>query len=36
MEKTQKMKEEEKKPNTHPESGGSSQGRQFVDINTFP
>jgi hypothetical protein len=36
QERTQKPKEEGKKPQTQPERGGSSQGRQYVDRNTFP
>jgi hypothetical protein len=32
----QNTKDEEKKPHTHPERGGSSQGRQYVDRTTFP
>jgi hypothetical protein len=36
QDRTQKPKEEEKKPHTHPERGGSSQGRQYADRNTFP
>jgi hypothetical protein len=34
QDRTQKPKEEGKKP--QPKRGGSSQGRQYVDINTFP
>jgi hypothetical protein len=34
--KYRSRKEEEKKPHTHLERGGSSQGRQYVDRNTFP
>ena len=34
--KTQKPKEEGKKPKPQPERGGSSQGRKYVDRNTFP
>jgi hypothetical protein len=36
QDRTQKPKEEEKKPQTQPERGGSSQGRQYADRNTFP
>jgi hypothetical protein len=36
QDRTQKSKEEGKKPQTQPERGGSSQGRQYVDRNTFP
>jgi hypothetical protein len=32
----QKPKEEGKKPQTQPERGGSSKGRQYADRNTFP
>jgi hypothetical protein len=31
-----KSKEEENKPHSHPKRGGSSQGRQYADKNTFP
>jgi hypothetical protein len=34
--RTQKPKEEGKKPQPQPERGGSSQGRKYVDRNTFP
>ena len=34
QEKTQKPKEEGKKP--QPERGGSSQGRQYANRNSFP
>jgi hypothetical protein len=30
-----KPKDEEKKPHSHPERGGSSQGREYADKNTF-
>jgi hypothetical protein len=36
QERLQKTKDEEKKPHNHLERGGSSQGRQYVDRNTFP
>jgi len=36
QDRTQKPKEEENKPHTHPDRGGSSQGRQYADRNTFP
>jgi hypothetical protein len=36
QEKTQRPKEEGKKPQTQPERGGSSQGRQYGNINYFP
>jgi hypothetical protein len=36
QDRTQKDKEEGKKPQTQPEMGGSSQGRQYDDRNTFP
>jgi hypothetical protein len=36
QDRVQKPKDEEKKPHTHPERGGSSQGRQYADGNTFP
>jgi hypothetical protein len=36
QDRTQRPKEEEKKPQTQPERGGSSQGRQYADRNTFP
>jgi hypothetical protein len=36
QDRTQKPKEEEKKPQTQPERGGSSQGRKYADKNTFP
>jgi hypothetical protein len=36
QDRTQKPKEEGKKPLTQPERGGSSQGRQYADRNTFP
>jgi hypothetical protein len=35
-EKVQKPKDEGKKPHNHPERGGSSQGRKYDDMNTFP
>jgi hypothetical protein len=34
--RVQNPKDEEKKPHNHPERGGSSQGRQYADMNTFP
>jgi hypothetical protein len=36
QDRVQKPKDEEKKPHNHPEKGASSQGRQYVDKNTFP
>jgi hypothetical protein len=36
QDKVQKLKDEEMKPHNHPERGGSSQGRQYADKNTFP
>ena len=36
QDRTQTPKEEGKKPQTQPERGGSSQGRQYADRNTFP
>ena len=36
QDRVQNPKEEENKPHTHPEIGGSSQGRQSADRNTFP
>jgi hypothetical protein len=36
QDRTQKPKEEGKKHQTQPERGGSSQGRHYADINTFP
>jgi hypothetical protein len=36
QDRTQKPKEEGKKPQPQPERGGSSQGRQYADRNTFP
>jgi hypothetical protein len=36
QDRTQKPKEEGKKPQTQSERGGSSQGRQYADKNTFP
>jgi hypothetical protein len=36
QDRTQKPKEERKKPQTQPERGGSSQGRQYADRNIFP
>jgi hypothetical protein len=36
QDRTQKPKEEGKKPQTQSERGGSSQGRQYADRNTFP
>jgi hypothetical protein len=35
QDKTQKPKEDGKKPQTQPERGGSSQGRQYADRNNF-
>jgi hypothetical protein len=34
--RVQKPKDEENKPHNHPERGGSSEGGQYVDRNTFP
>jgi hypothetical protein len=36
QDRVQKLEDEEKKPRNHLERGGSSQGRQYVDRNTFP
>jgi hypothetical protein len=36
QDRTQRPKEEGKKPQTQPKRGGSSQGRQYADRNTFP
>jgi hypothetical protein len=36
QDRVQKPKNEENKPHNHPERGGSSQRRQYVDRNTFP
>jgi hypothetical protein len=36
QDRTQRPKEEGNKPQTQPERGGSSQGRQYADRNTFP
>jgi hypothetical protein len=36
QDRIQRPKEEGKKPQTQPERGGSSQGRQYADRNTFP
>jgi Icc-related predicted phosphoesterase len=36
QDRTQKPKEEGKKTQPQPERGGSSQGRQYADRNTFP
>ena len=35
QDKTQKPKDEGKKPHTQSERGGSSEGRQYDDINTL-
>jgi hypothetical protein len=35
QDRVQKPKDEENKPHNHPERGGSSQGRQYADKNTF-
>jgi hypothetical protein len=36
QDRTQKPKEEGKKPQSQPKRGGISQGRQYADRNTFP
>jgi hypothetical protein len=36
QDRVQKPKDEEKKPHNHLERGGSSQGKQYADRNTFP
>jgi len=36
QDRVQKPKDEEKKPHNHPKRGGSSQGGQYANRNTFP
>jgi hypothetical protein len=36
QDRVKNLKDEEKKPHNLPEKGGSSQGRKYSDMNTFP